>query len=47
VVVTFDGGSVVTFEGCGLGTDFMGDPLIDSFADLVENASAQLRVELV
>jgi Ca2+-binding RTX toxin-like protein len=48
VVVSFDSGSVLIFEGLGLGIDAMEDvPFIDSFADLVENASAQLRVELV
>ena len=45
VVVTFNSGSVLTFEGCGLGSDFIGDPLIDSLADLVENARTQLVVE--
>jgi Ca2+-binding RTX toxin-like protein len=47
VVVSFDQGTALTFEGCGLGSDFMGDPLIDSLADLVANAATQLRVELL
>jgi Ca2+-binding RTX toxin-like protein len=41
VVVTFDSGTVLTFEGCGLGSDF----LVDSLAELVENARTQLVVE--
>jgi Ca2+-binding RTX toxin-like protein len=45
VIVTFNAGTVLTFEGCGLGSDFIGDPLIDSLADLVENARTQLVVE--
>ena len=45
VVVTFDSGTILTFEGCGLGSDFIGEPLIDSLADLVENARTQLVVE--
>jgi Ca2+-binding RTX toxin-like protein len=46
VVVTFDSGTVLSFEGCGLGDDFWSEqPLIDSIADLVENARTQLVVE--
>ncbi len=46
VVATFESGTVITFEGCGLGSDFWtGEPLIGSLADLVENAQTQLVVE--
>ena len=48
VVVTFNSGTVLTFEGCGLGDEFtFPEPtaLIDSLADLVENARTQLVVE--
>ena len=46
VVATLDSGTVITFEGCGLGSDFWsGNPLIDGLADLVENAQTQLVVE--
>ena len=38
--------AALTFEGCGLGGDYWtGQPLIDSLADLVENAQIQLVVE--
>jgi Ca2+-binding RTX toxin-like protein len=53
VVVTFDSGTVLTFEGCGLGTEFYYNseedygqrPLIDSLADLVDNPATQLLIE--
>jgi Ca2+-binding RTX toxin-like protein len=46
LIATFDSGSVIRFVGCDLGTDFMRQPLIDSFADLVEAPQAQLLIEL-
>ena len=45
VIATFDSGSVIRFVGCDIGTDVMGRPLIDSFADLVDNAQTQLVIE--
>ena len=46
--VALNVGSVVTFEGRGLGTDYMGNPLIDSIGDFRSaNAGNQLLVEVL